>query len=340
MSLDLRVNALTARLRSEFWKAWHQVAKPAPWREVVTVVPSTTKIENFLNATPVPGLTRWAGTRNFAQIDSFVYQVRNDTYHVDLSAKLEDIEDDQVGLLAQQPAFMSEKAKEFPGRATVKLLGQGLGSPIALAQGNIGNLNAFDGLAFFSNRTTAANGFGVGNNLVNFTAASGDGKVYNLAALFYGAPLLKPLAWQNRSGPDFETDSGTPAAKKNRVVTWWVDLRGAPFFTYWWNAVGCVITNTPTVAEMHAIFSAVIAAFRSFRYPQSVTAEDGEYVHEQTVFDSGNLCYVASTYLSEQLTQALEQDWVPQNIGQNTVATTNKWKGKARWFVSRFLDAF
>lgn len=340
MSLDLKVNALTATLKSEFWKAWDEVAKPAPWQEVTTVLPSTTKIENFLNATPVPGLQRWTGQRNYGQVDTFIYQVRNETWHTEIAAKLEDIEDDQTGILQQQPQFMVTKAKEFPGRMVIKLLGQSLGGTIALQGGNVGNLNAFDGLTFFGNRAVGSAGFGVGNNLISYSAANQDGKTYNLAALFSGAPVLKPLCWQNRSGPDFETNSGTPQSKESRLVRWWVDLRGAPFFGYWWNAVGVNITGTPNVADMHAIYSAILAAFRTFRYPLTISTEDGEYVHEQTVFDSGNLTLVASTQLSEQLRQSVSEDWIPQNVGNNTVATTNTFKNFAKWFCSRYMDDF
>jgi hypothetical protein len=121
-------------------------------------------------------------------------------------------------------------------------------------------------------------------------------------------------------------------------VKWWADLRGSAFFTYFWNAVVCQITNTPSVAELHPIFQLIESAFRTFQYPQSVATADGEYPHEQTVFDKGNLVYIASTALATQLRQAMRQAWIPQNIGGNTVATTNTWSEEFTWFVSRFLD--
>lgn len=332
---------MTAHLKSEFWKAWDQVAKPAPWKDFTTIVPSTTKIENFINATPVPGFQRWNGMRNYGQVDTFIYQVRNETWHTEIAAKLEDIEDDQTGILAQQPRFMSEKGKEFPGRLVLKLTGQALGSPIALGSGQLGNLNAFDGVPFFGVRPGAGGaGFGVGTNLISYASQSGDGKTYNLVGLYYGNEFLKPLCWQQRSGPEFETNAGSPQSKESRLVKWWVDLRGMPFFSYWWNAVGVTITGTPNVAEMHAIYAAMLAAFRTFRAPLTVSTEDGEYFHEQAIFDSSNLYLVGSTYLSEQLRQSTGEAWIPQNVGGNSVSTTNPWAGFAKWTVSRFLDNF
>jgi phage major head subunit gpT-like protein len=331
---------LTASLRSEFWKSWEQVAKPAPWRDVTTVIPSTTKIELYLQTTPVPGFQRYVSERHYGQVDSFIYPVRNERFYTAWGAKLDDVDDDQVGMLKQQPGFAAEKGKEFPGRMALKLLGQALGGTIALSTAPAGNTNAFDGLPFFTNRTLAAGGFGIGNNLISFTAASGDSKTYNLAALYFGNPVLRPLAWQNREGPAFHTNSGTPQMYESTFVKWWVDLRGAPLLTWFWNAVAVQITNTPTVAEMHAIYSAVIAAFRSFQMPRTTTAEDGEYVHEQTEFSAENLMYVGSSYLSEQLRQSLGEQWVPQNIGANTVATTNTWRASAKFMITRFLDNF
>jgi hypothetical protein len=306
----------------------------------MTRIPSTTRVEFYLNATPVPGFSLWMGTRNFGQIDSFIYPILNRTFTAEISAKLEDIEDDQVGLMEKQPGFLAEKGKLFPGRQAQKLVGQALNSPIALRGGLIGNLNAFDGLPFYSNRLTSTPGaFGSGNNLVSFTSASGDGLKYNLTAMFTGAPELKPMGWQERSPVDLHTNSGSPAALEARRVKWWADLRGAAFFTYFWNSVACQITNTPNVAEMLSIFQLIESAFRTFQYPTSVASADGEYPHEQTVFEKGNLVYFASTALATQLRQAMREQLVPQNIGGNTVAVLNPaGETSYTWFVSRFLD--
>src|SRR5271166_1519560 len=165
-----KVQAITATLRSEFWKAWNQVAKPAQWEEITTILPSTTAIENFLNANPVPGFQLWQGSRNYSQLATFVFQVKNLTFHSDFGATLEDVEDDQTGLLMQQPKFIVEKAKLFPGRMVDKLLGRALGAQLASQGPVIGSTIGFDGSPFFFNRTAStANAFGTGNNLIQYT---------------------------------------------------------------------------------------------------------------------------------------------------------------------------
>ena len=282
----------------------------------------------------------WRGQRNFVAQDSLIYSVRNDTYHTDVEANLDNVEDEQVNVLTLNPAQMSDKAKLWPGRAVLKLVGQALGASVAQSTPAIGNPNAFDGLPFFGNRVAGGAGYGVGNNLLSYNSASNDGLTYNLVALFYGNTVLKPLCWQLRSGPDFRTNAGDVSSYKSRVVQWWVDLRGAPFFSWWFNAVGVQITNTPNVAEMHAIYSLFSNAFASFKNPIVTSTDDGEFIHEQTVFDSSNLYLVGSAQLREQLRQSVAQDWIPQNIGNNTVATTSTFKGWAKWTVSNYLNNF
>lgn len=338
MSLDAKVSALTASLKSEFWKSWDQVAEPAPWEQFTTIVPSTTKIENYVNFTPIPGFQRWAGHRNYGKVDSFIYSVRNETWTDGIQAALEDIEDDQTGGLAAQAKELPRKGKLFPGRMVLKLLGTAVGSSIALQSPVGSTVNAFDNLPFFANRAAGGSGFGTGNNMLQFTCAGGTG-VNNLVAMYYGQSMLKPLCWQNRSGPDFETNSGSQQSKEARQVRWWCDLRGAPFFGWWPHAVWMQITGLPNVAEVHSIFAAIESAFRTFTWPKTISTEDGEYVHEQTVFSSDNLYFAASTALGEVLRQALTQDWAPQSIGATTVATTNSYKGFGKHVLSAFLNA-
>lgn len=335
MSLDQKVSALTAALRSEFWKGWQETAAPAPYESFTTVVPSTTKIENYVNFTPVPGMTQWAGHRNYGRVDSLIYSIRNLTYQNGIVAGLEDIEDDQTGGLMLKPKELVVRAKMFPGRAVLKAL--------APAQSTVNN--GFDGTPFINGSHT----FGSGNNSLTFatadslTSSSTHATIYNLFALYYGDPVMKPLLWQNRSGPDFETNAGSTQSKESRQVRWWCDLRGAAAYGWWWNAVYVQITGLPNIAEMHSIYQSIEAQFRTFQLPKTISTEDGEYIHEQSEFSAGNLYLAGSTYLAELFRQSLNQDWVPQNVGvgastTNTVATTNLWKGWAKYVVSVFLN--
>lgn len=332
MSIDQKVSALTATLKSEFWRAWQETAKPAPWEAFTTIIPSTTRIENYINATPVPGMTEWMGHRNYGKIDSFIYSIRNKTYHNGFAAALEDVEDDQVGFLMSKPKELAIRAKKFPGRAVLKLLSAGASTL------------GFDGTNFFS----GSHSFGTGNNSLTYTTADAGTSspthtnVYKLCALYFGDDVLKPLIWQMRQAPDLETNAGSPQSKESRQIRWWCDLRGAPAFAYWWNACLMQITGKPNVAEMHDIFQAFENAFRVFTLPQTISTEDSERPHEQSEFSAENLMLVGSTDLGEPMRQALTAAWVPQSIsvsaGTNTVATNNNYSGWARYIVSAFLN--
>lgn len=340
MPLDAKVSALTAQLKSEFWKGWDQVGTPMPWEGFTTIIPSTTRIENYLNYSPTPSMSLWRGHRSYAQVDSFVQSIRNEMFHTEIKASLDDVEDDQTGGLVAQSKYLVEKAKGFPGRAGSILMGQSAGGSVAGKIPIGASVNSVsDGLPMFSNRTAATpQAFGTGNNSLQFQAATGTGS-YNLVAMFTGNSIIKAIGWQARSGPEFRTNSGDNQSSESREIRWWVDRRGAIFWGFWFHAVLMKITNLPNVAEMHLIYAAIETAFRSFQYPATTGSDIGEYPHEQTDFNSGNLQLVGSTGLGEVLRQSLSQDWAPQTVGATTVPTTNSYKGWAKYLVNNLLNA-
>lgn len=343
MSLDQRISALTAALRTEFWKGWEETAVPAPWEKYTTIVPSTTRIEHYINFLPVPAMQLFSGFRHFGTPDSFIYSVQNFTFSTGFMATLEDVEDDQTGGLVRKPAELVVRAKKFPGRYVLKGLN--------LAKTTVG----FDG----TNVCAASHAFGTGNNsLPDFTSASGDGKNYRIFALYFGDEVLKPLIWQNRSGPEFRTNSGESRSHEARQVRWWCDLRGNMAFGFWWNIVTVGILGTPNVTEMHTIFQNIEANFRTFKLPQYGSSSDSEYVHEQTEFSNANLMLATSPGLESLMRQALKSETIPQagigappatagtapNLGNGAPAAyggvagvSNFWRSWADHVVSNFI---
>jgi phage major head subunit gpT-like protein len=321
VAIDSKVSIFTTAMRTEFVNAYTATAAPAPWEAYTQVVPSSARIEHYTWMTPTPGLSRFQGHRRYGKVSTTRYSVENVEFDSSFQVLLRDIEDDQAGGYALKPKELAERAKKFPGRWTLKKLSQGKTDL------------CFDGTAMFADTHT----IGSGDNLLSANNASNDAATYKLVALYHGG-ALKPLLWQNRKGPDFQTDAGSPESKKAKMVSYWIDMEGEAAYGYWWDAVWVDITDTPTVAELHDIFRSIETAFRTFTLPKALVSDDGEYVHEQTVFSSANLTLVGSTGLSELLRQALNQDWVPQNIGSTPVATTNRFKGFASWTVSAFMN--
>jgi phage major head subunit gpT-like protein len=320
MAVDQKVSIFTTALRKEFVNAYFATANPAPWENYTTIVPSTARIEHYTWMTPSPGLAQYAGHRRYANIDAVKYSVENLEFDAAFQVRLRDIEDDQTGGYMLKPKELAERAKKFPGRWVLKHLSQGK------------TYTCFDGTAMFANSHT----LGSGRNLLTYDGSANDGLTFKLVALYHGGPL-KPLLYQRRKEPDFQTNAGSVESKENKEVRYWIDMEGAAGFGYWWDAIWVDITDTPTVSEIHTILGNIKTAFMTFQLPKALTSEDGEYVHEQTEFSSANLTLVGSPGLDNLMRQVLNQDWVPQNVGSNTVATTNYWKGFANWVPSAFL---
>ena len=345
MSVNMQVSALTGVLRANFFQAWKETAAPAKSDAFVSVLPSTTRIENYVNWGPVNPLTEWDGSNDYGTSGSFIYSIENKPYRAAHMIRLLDMDDDQSGGLAQKPKELSVKAKLLPQREVLKCLMAGTNNGVFATDGSSYGLT-FDGLAMFANRTGtgATPGFGIGNNsLTQYTSAShagGDNNTYNLFGIYHGpgTESLKPLIWQQRSGPDFRTNVGSDQSDESMQCRMWATIRGRAAYGMWFNSVYIQFLGLPNQAEMHDVFAKIEAAFRSFQMPKARAVTFGEYVHEQSEFGKNSLTYAGSSGLAEVLRTSLDNQWSAQQIGTNTVATTNRYANSASWLVSNFLN--
>jgi len=310
-------------MRTEFETTFEAVAEPLPYERWTQTIPSTARIEHFNWMSPTPGVKQFKGHREFAGIHSVPYRVENLEFDAAFSVPLRDIQDDQTGGYALKARELASRAKNFPSRWVTKHLAAG------------SSRACFDGSNFFA-ATHNLGGYATNANLLTFDPAATDAVASKLIALHHGGPL-KPLLYLQRRGPDFRSNGGETTSYEAKEVKYWIDLEGEAAYGYWWDAVQVSISDTPTVVELHTIFGNIEKAFRSFQLPKALTSEDGEYVHEQRVFSTGNLTLIGSTSLAEPLRQALGENWAPQTVGGATVATTNRFAGWANWQVSAFL---
>ena len=125
MSVNQQVTALTAALRANFWKAWEETAVVAPSEPFTTIIPSTTRIENYPNWTPAPSVQEWDGTNDYGTLASYVYSIENKIYRAALMIRVPDLEDDQTGALQAKPKEIAVKLKKFPHREIMKALAAG-----------------------------------------------------------------------------------------------------------------------------------------------------------------------------------------------------------------------
>jgi phage major head subunit gpT-like protein len=325
MAINQLVGIFTTKMRLEFINAYMATAEPAPYEKYTTIVPSTARIENYSWMSPSPGIALYAGHRRYGKIDTIRYSVENKEFDSGFEVLLRDIQDDQIGGYEIKPKELAERAKKWPSKWVINTL--------SLAK----TLNGFDGSPFVATTHNIGSYATNGNQLSYTSSGSSDGKTYKLIALYHGG-LLKPMIWQARKQPEFMTTAGTPQSSEAKIVRYWIDMEGQAAFGYWWDAIWIDITNTPSVNDIHSMFALVEAQFRTFQLPIATPAEIPEYIHEQTVFSQENLTFAGSTGLGEALRQALQQDWAPQIIGSNMVATTNRFKGYANYVVSALLN--
>ncbi len=322
MAADSRVSIFTTAMKSQFINAYMATAAPAPWEQITEVIPSDARIEHYTWMSPTPGLSRYVGHRRYGKVSTIRYSVENLEFDSSFEVLLRDVEDDQVGGYKRKPAELAERAKKFPGRWALQHLAAGESRA------------CFDGSSFHANSHT----IGTGDNLLTGTGTlNSDGFTYKMIAMYTGGGL-KPLLWQQRKSPNFQTNAGSPQSYESKVLRYFIDLEGEAAYGYWWDSVLFKWTSQPTVTEVHTAFAQIQAAFRTFLLPKALDSDDGERIHEQEVFSSANMVYVVSTALEETMNQALNQSWVPQTIGSTTVPTTNRFLGKGAIMVSAFLD--
>lgn len=312
-----KVDIFTAAMRTEFLTSFDATAEPAQFENYTARIPSTARYENYAFLSPVPAVAQYFGRRRLGQIAEIKYTVANLEYDSAFQVLLRDIQDDQVGGYKLKPQELAAKAKIFPCRLVLSTLAAGTTTP------------CFDGSNFFQTTHTV----GTGSNNLTFNAASNDSVNHNLVVLINNGPL-KPMFYQDRKSPDFQTDSGTPASQFAKEIRYWIDMEGAAAYGYWWNACLVRITNTPTITEMQTILGTVENQFRSFTLPSGLSGDLPEYVHEQHVFTERSTTLIVSGKLSNLARQVITQSVIIQGGGP----VTNIYQGWATPITTNFLN--
>jgi phage major head subunit gpT-like protein len=312
---ETNVSIFTQQARATFIERYATVAEPADVANIMARIPSKGAIENHAYLSPTPGIGKYDGVRKLGNLTSVIYPVVNDTFDGGFVVGKEQVDDDQVAGFLKKAEELAEKSKIFPSRRVLWQLARGQTD------------KCFDGTAFFATSHTQ----GSGNNITTFSGATSDSTTHYIAALITDSPI-KPLFWQDREAPFLDTDAGTPQSRFARQYRYWADLRGGTGYGYWWDAVFCTVTNTPTPAEFIKIVNKIKGVFRGFTLP-SFNSESGtlEYVHEQRTFSAANLTLVVSTGLEAIADIVSKADVIDQ--------TTNTHKGQFKVLCSAFMNS-
>ncbi len=320
MALQDFVGLYTVALNSAFVRAYEQVPEPPPITQALTEIGSKGRVENYPWLFPPPLAHQWRGFRQFAHLGETNYRVPNVTWTAEFECLLEDMEDDQINGFSLQAAAMARGIKEYSN----------LQVQVNLASGQ--TIPAFDGVNFFANRVSGVSGaVGTGNNIVTGTASSGDNVTHAMVVFITSNKMVKPLLWQLREPPKFRTNAGSLQSEEVRNVRWWSDMRGAPAFGFWWDAVLVKFASTPTITDMTTTLGNVNAAFRGFTYPKNLPSDINYYPQGQHSFNKNNTLIVCSSKIEHIARQALTLSLIS--------TTENYYLGWANLCCSGYLDA-
>ncbi|QEL18304.1 Mu-like prophage major head subunit gpT family protein [Limnoglobus roseus] len=320
MSPDVFTSILNTELMVA--KANAEAIGPAPVERFCQVIPSTTRVHNFLFDSVVGDMKEFKGHRTFQKFASDVYPIRNKRFDNTFEVNKDDVDDDQVGVYKLRPAQIVKKSRRFWQRLALR----------ALRDGETGL--AFDKQPFFSQThgvgSVAASGVGAGEgdgNIMTFTAASGDAKSHRIVLVVNdGSTEIKPIIITERMPvTELMTDAGTPQAEMNLVYKYWVDARYGAGYGFWWDALLIKITNTPTQTELQSYLGKAEVRLRSFLIDKARAGDDSTALHEELNFNAESVTALFGTGLTNLMRTVLGAD----TIVQSGAPVTNMYKGWA-----------
>jgi phage major head subunit gpT-like protein len=95
------------------------------WNKIATLVPSTTKTENYGWLAAWPQLREWIGDRQLKSLQAFGYAITNKKFESSIGVPRDDIEDDTFGVFGTLFAEMGNAAVTHPDSLVFPLLPAG-----------------------------------------------------------------------------------------------------------------------------------------------------------------------------------------------------------------------
>jgi phage major head subunit gpT-like protein len=89
-------------------------AAAVKWDKIATLVPSTTKTNDYGWLTKFPRMQKWVGDKNLKVLSALGYSITNDDYEATVEVDRNDIEDDNLGLYDSLGMGAGESAKQLP----------------------------------------------------------------------------------------------------------------------------------------------------------------------------------------------------------------------------------
>ena len=186
------LTAITAAFRKEFQTGLESV-KP-DYTTVAMTISSNTATNTYAWLGKFPQMREWVGSRQIEKMNKQAMSLDNKKFEATVGVARTDIEDDQVGMYRPMMAAMGESAAALPDTLVWGLLKKG--------KTTVG----YDGQYFFdTDHPVYEKSDGTGQNMPHSNLTTGTD---NDAPTFYvvdDTKTLKPLIFQNRTDPEFET---------------------------------------------------------------------------------------------------------------------------------------
>ncbi|MER3383305.1 Mu-like prophage major head subunit gpT family protein [Pectobacterium aroidearum] len=106
--------------------------------QISTKVPSTTKSNVYPFLGSFPSLREWVGERVIKSLSAYSFSIENRKFESTISISREDIEDDNIGMVASMVSDMADASAHHPDELLFELIKQGF------------NKKCYDGQPFFS----------------------------------------------------------------------------------------------------------------------------------------------------------------------------------------------
>ncbi|MCP2041774.1 phage major head subunit gpT-like protein [Neisseria sp. HSC-16F19] len=159
------------------------------YRDIATVVPSSTASNTYGWLGQWPGFREWVGDRVFNDMQAHAYSIANKHYESSIKVGRNDIEDDNIGIYAPLFTEMGRAAAVHPDELVFGLLK------------NAHNTLCYDGQNFFdTDHPVAEKVDGTGNSTTVSNVYSGAGAAWYLLDT---SRALKPFIFQERKAMNF-----------------------------------------------------------------------------------------------------------------------------------------
>lgn len=193
------------------------------YTRVATVVPSTTRREEYGWLTALPRIREWAGDRVVHALAQDAYAIRNRDWEFTLAVDRNDFEDDNLGIYPPMVAEIARAAAGFPDELVWSLLQAGFTTP------------CYDGRPFFAADHAVLDARGIPQAVSN--SGGGGGPAWYLLDT---SRAIKPLIYQNRKAFAFVRMDAPDDERvfERKEYRFGIDGRSNAGFGFWQLAYG------------------------------------------------------------------------------------------------------